>query len=369
MSSVPYWGANRQYNAKRKRVCLPEVMPVSTPYLVNIDPTNHCNLKCRFCPTGHPELLEKFSRPRGMMDFGLFTKIIDELAMFPEKVKVLLLHKDGEPMLNPRLADMLKYAKQKDIAEVIWLTTNMTLLTPKLAEDIVDSGVDFIRVSVNHVTDQGYKDLTVVWSDYEKVRANTALLFDVRNRKGSSMKIWAKLNNFGLSEEEILKFGRDFKGISDDHMLANPMGWTYSQEFDFRLGVKTELGQEGEVPLKENRVVCPYPFYRMVLNFNGDVSVCELDWSMSTVVGNVHEETMWEIWNGKRVHAFRMAMLEGMRWNKDVCKQCSCIMYMPSENDMDDHRERLLELYHELGPSAPAKAWAMRQNGTWTEPA
>jgi radical SAM protein with 4Fe4S-binding SPASM domain len=365
---VNYWGANRQYNAKHKRRSLPKAMPVSTPFLVNIDPTNLCNLRCRFCPTGHPELLEKFDRPRGVMDFDLFTKVVDDLTTFPEKVKVLLLHKDGEPMINPRLGDMLKYAKEKDFAEVIWLTTNMTLLTSKLAEDIVDSGVDFIRVSVNHVTNQGYKDLTLTWSDYDKVRANTEMLYEIKTRKASPMKIWAKLNDFNLTPEEIEKFGRDFKDISDDHMLANPMGWTYGQEFDFRLGVNTGLGQEGEVPLKENRVVCPYPFYRMVVNFNGDISVCELDWTMSTVVGNARSESMWDIWNGERTHAFRLMMLEGRRWSHNACKQCSCVTYMPPDNDMDDHQVRLLELYNRLGANAPAKAWGMRENGTWVEP-
>lgn len=365
---VTYWGANRQYNTKHKRRSLPKAMPVSTPFLVNIDPTNLCNLRCRFCPTGHPELLEKFDRPRGVMDFELFTKVVDDLTKFPEKVKVLLLHKDGEPMINPRLGDMLKYAKEKDFAEVMWLTTNMTLLTPKLAEEIVDSGVDFIRVSVNHVTNQGYKDLTLTWGDYDKVRANTEMLYEIKTRKASTMKIWAKLNDFDLTPEQIEKFGRDFKDISDDHMLANPMGWTYGQEFDFRLGVKTGLGQEGEVPLKENRVVCPYPFYRMVVNFNGDISVCELDWTMSTVVGNARNESMWDIWNGERTHAFRLMMLEGRRWSHNACRQCSCVTYMPAENDMDDHQVRLLELYNRLGADAPAKAWAMREGGAWVEP-
>lgn len=365
---VPYWG-NRQYNATRTRVLLPNVMPVSTPYLVNIDPANVCNIKCQFCPTGHPELLKKFDRPKGKMDFDLFCKVINDLTQFPERIKVLLLHKDGEPLLNPRIGDMLAYAKKSGVAEVIWLTTNMILLTPKLVEEIIDSGIDFVRASINHVSDEGYRNLTVNYSDYERVRRNTEMLFKEKERRGSHLKIWAKFNNFGMTDEEIAKFGRDFKDITDEHMLVNPMGWTYGQEFDFKLGFHPETGQEGAVPLKEGRVVCPYPFYRMVVNFNGDISVCELDWTMTTVVGNAREEAMIDIWNGQRIHAFRLMQLEGRRWSHNACKQCSCVTYMPDENDMDAHQDRLLKLFYKLGPDAPAQAWAMRQNGNWNDDA
>ncbi len=365
IQGVQYWGNNRQYNAKRTRISLPKAMPVSTPFLVNIDPANICNMKCRFCPTGHKELLSKFNRPKGMMDFELFCKVIDDLAQFPEKVKVLLLHKDGEPLLNPNIGKMLAYAKKKDVAEVIWLTTNMSMLTPKLIDEIIDADIDFIRASIYGVSDMDYKDLTVTYSDYEKVRKNTEMLFKEKERRKSNLKIWAKLNNFGMTDEQIAKFGEDFKDITDEHLLVNPMGWTYSQEYDFKLGIRPETGQEGSVPLKENRIVCPYPFYRMVVNFNGDISVCELDWTMTTVVGNASQEAMLDIWNGQRMHDFRMMHLEGRRREHKACEQCSCVTYMPEENDMDNYQDRLLEIFTELGPDAPKRAHEMRMNGTW----
>jgi MoaA/NifB/PqqE/SkfB family radical SAM enzyme len=105
----------------------------------------------------------------------------------------------------------------------------------------------------------------------------------------------------------------------------------------------------------------------MVVNFNGEVSVCELDWTMTMVAGNARDESMWDIWNGEKYHAYRLMMLEGKRWSQPACKECSCVTYMPVENDMDDHKDRLLKLYNRLGPDAPAKAWAMRKEGTWAE--
>ena len=76
-----------------------------------IDPSNVCNFKCTFCPTGDKELLDSVNRPLGIMAYDLFTKIIDDLRDFPGKLKSLRLFKDGEPFVNKRMIDMIRYAK------------------------------------------------------------------------------------------------------------------------------------------------------------------------------------------------------------------------------------------------------------------
>lgn len=37
-------------------------------------------------------------RNHGLMDFDLYRKIIDDACGFPDKVKVIRLYKDGEPL-------------------------------------------------------------------------------------------------------------------------------------------------------------------------------------------------------------------------------------------------------------------------------
>ena len=43
----------------KKREPLAEKIPLPAPYVVYIEPSNLCNFKCIFCPTGDPELLKK----------------------------------------------------------------------------------------------------------------------------------------------------------------------------------------------------------------------------------------------------------------------------------------------------------------------
>ena len=51
-----------------------DILPLKVPMLIWIDPTNMCNFKCVFCPTGDDELLRSVGRPKGMMNMKTYNK-------------------------------------------------------------------------------------------------------------------------------------------------------------------------------------------------------------------------------------------------------------------------------------------------------
>ena len=77
-----------------------------------------------------------------------YKKIIDDICKFEKPIKVLRLYKDGEPLLNPHFADMIRYAKEKKCAERIDTTTNASLLNPKISLEIIEAGLDRINISI-----------------------------------------------------------------------------------------------------------------------------------------------------------------------------------------------------------------------------
>ena len=93
------------------RESLVDAIPLSTPWVIFVDPSDVCNFKCKFCPTGNIDLMKKVGRSLKVMDFKLYKKIIDDIYKFDKPIKVLRLYKDGEPLLNPNFAKMVKYAK------------------------------------------------------------------------------------------------------------------------------------------------------------------------------------------------------------------------------------------------------------------
>jgi len=343
--SVSVWGQSRQYNADMKRHHLVDELPLAAPYLVHIDPTNLCNFRCVFCPTGHPELLEEVGRPSGRMGFTLFEKIMDDLLMFPVKPKVLHLYKDGEPLMHPEFGRMAKLARALKVAEQINMTTNAALMNEKRSGEILDAEINIVRVSVEHVHNDGYRERTANFGDYDRIVRNVAGLFHERERRNAGTRIWVKILHLGLSDEDIAKFGRDFEKICDECLVMTPMGWSRTEMYDFTLGSNPTTGDNGETPLRVDRVVCPYPFYSLAINFDGTVSVCCADWSHGTVIGDVRNTALIDIWNGPAMRELRKIHLAGRRSENSACANCQTMQGLPDDSDLDGERERLLILF------------------------
>lgn len=320
-------------------------LPLDTPMTVLVDPANACNFKCTFCPTGNPNLLKSVSRPLGVMKFDLYTRIIDSLAEFPRQIKSLYLHKDGEPLLNKSLGGMVAYAKGKGVAQAVWVTTNGALLTKDRAVELIESGLDAIRVSVEHVHEQGYLQITQNYSNYQRVRDNVAALYEEKVRRGSPLAVYTKIVDAGLTEVEKKEFIDAFSPICDYLNIDALMGWSNTGEADMMLGQDPGLAMDGVTPLRRGRRVCPSPFKNLAVNFNGQVSVCCVDWSLGTIVGDASRERLVDIWNGEPMRRFRLTHLRGERESIPACDGCQYVLGYTPESDLDAIAESILPIF------------------------
>src|SRR5260221_6820507 len=108
------------------------------PVCLYLETTNRCNLLCTTCPRTF-EALE----PPADMSWDLFTRIVDQ---FPRIARVVL-HGVGEPMMVPALPRMIRYLE--DRGTYVLFNTNGTLLTRRKGQELIDSGLDELRVSID----------------------------------------------------------------------------------------------------------------------------------------------------------------------------------------------------------------------------
>ena len=102
-----------------------------------IEVTSHCNLRCPLCPNqGLP------GKKKGFMAWELFQKIVDQAA---GQVHDIYLFHRGEPLLHPRLPEMIDYAEHRGIPTRIH--TNATLLTESLSRRLLSSRLRMISFS------------------------------------------------------------------------------------------------------------------------------------------------------------------------------------------------------------------------------
>lgn len=340
MSDARYAFYGRDHSA-----LLADILPLSAPLSLHIDPANLCNLKCAFCPTGHPDLLRKVGRPRGLMDLELFTKVIRDLKGFPQRLQRLHLYKDGEPFLNPALGQMIDVAASSRVADSVEVTTNGLMLTPQHGAEFAKAGLDWIRVSVYATSAHEYRRIAGRAVDYAGIVSRLREFVVARNTVGEKPRVHVKLLDWGLGQEDREQFLSDFSTIADEYHIDSLMGWSHTDMFDFRLGRDHQHGMNPGVPDNAGRRICPLPFYTMSVNVDGSVSACCVDWSHQTVIGNVREQSLRHIWEGAPLSALRGLHLTGRRCDNGACAACDYVKGRPAGADLDAHAERLCSIY------------------------
>jgi len=312
----------------KNRTKLETVIPLKVPFIINVDPSDVCNFQCKFCPTGDRELMKKTpGRNHGVMSLDLYKKIIDDICAFEKPIKVLRLYKDGEPLLNPDFAEMVRYAKEKKCSERIDTTTNAVLLTPEKNLAIIEAGLDRINISIEGINARQYMEFSNYKIDFDKLVRNIRHFYE--NRK--QCEIIVKINGDILSDEDKNKFYEIFGDIADGVFIEHVMScWP---EFELKgVNVNQEYGIYGQ-KIKEVQV-CPYVFYSFSVNSDGTASTCFLDWSRKLIIGDVKSESVKDIWLGKKLKEYQKMFLMKKRKEHPVCGNCGQMSHgMPDDID------------------------------------
>lgn len=324
----------------KNRTKLETVIPLETPFIIFIDPCDKCNFQCKFCPTGNRELMRNTpGRNFGVMEWELYKKIINDLNEFESAVKVIRLYKDGEPLLNPRFVDMVKYAKDSKKCLRVDTTTNASLLTKNISDGIIEAGLDRINISIEGVTNEKYKEFSGCNVEFDKIVENIRYLYE--NKKNLEMIV--KINGDILSEEEKAKFIEIFGNIADGIFIESIMDcWPEFEQT--KVSVNSQRGIYGQAISEV--LVCPYVFYSFAINSNGTASLCFLDWQRNMLIGNVKDHSLKELWNNEIIQKYRKEFLMGQRKNIKVCSNCGQLKQGQPDN-IDLFREDLLRKIEE----------------------
>ena len=267
-----------------------------------IESTNFCNLKCIMCPYG------SMTRKKEHMDWFLYKNIIDQIYTFADFV---WLHMFSEPLLNPKIFEMIKHAQEKNIK--VGLSTNATLLNKNNSIALLESNPDILIISMDGFTKKTYEKIRV-GSNYNKVLKNISE-FDVLQRKfikdtNTVLQIIKMKNN----ENEIQNFLDNWKNSSFKNIKVKNLHSYASQ-----INLKEILRNSSFV----NENVCYEPWLGMSILSNGNVVPCCNDYDSKMVLGNLKTEKVLEVWNGYNMRNFRNSFLGDYKKRNKICKSCN----------------------------------------------
>lgn len=309
-----------------KRQNLIEIIPLKKPFTVLIEPSNYCNFRCISCFQSLKED-NYLTRNRGLMDMDMYREIIRQLKEWEgDKLKVLKISLYGEPLTNPHFGDMLRLAREAEIAERIETTTNASLITEELAQQFVDYEIDYIRVSIYAGNQKRYEEVTsCANADIDEIWNNLKRIQDLKKKAGKQRPfVSAKMLDTYTAENE--EFLQRFSSVADEVYIDKPHNWVASEEKSFIGSLyKTEQQEALKADMAKTykkRIACPMPFTTLSIRSNGEVSPCCVDWSGGTNLGNIKNNSIQDIWNGDTMYEFRKMQLENRRNENISCRNC-----------------------------------------------
>lgn len=332
------------YDSNRKK--LAEIIPLPYPFTVYIEQTRHCNFKCFYCihsTRGIPEgEFAQLGYPIKHMEFAMYEEILKQLAEFPKGIKRIVFSGLGEPLMNPRLPEMVKMAVEAQIADRVEIITNGVLLTQEMSDELIEAGITNINISIQGINAEQYEETCGPRIDFNQFINNLTYLY--HHRKNT--KIYIKAIDATLKNKEDEKeFYEIFGNISDriyiEHLIV------MQQQMD---GLKNKVDGTRNFYNEEldlNRKVCAQAFYFLQIGCDYDTFPCPVPGlGKGLSMGNVKEKTLLEIWNGPKRHKLLRTMLELKKDTIPECNNCTCFNAInnPLEN-LDEDASQLINLF------------------------
>jgi MoaA/NifB/PqqE/SkfB family radical SAM enzyme len=329
-----------------KREILQNVIPLSVPFWICIDPSSACNIRCKYCVQFDKSLGADNGKFKVQtMPLELAYKIIDDLKEFEKPVKVLNWHGWGEPLLNKNLPEMIKYSNQQNVTLSNQTITNGILLTREMSDRLIESGLSRINISVQSTNADGYFDISGKRIDFEEFVRNIRYLYE---HKGDNLTVYIKIGDMALKDEDARQqFYNIFGDICDEIYVEKIINVRMDSAANVNIPKNTEnIGVIGQEAIE--RSVCPYLFYRLIICPDGVCALCNADWYRDFVVGNAAKQSVKEIWNSEILHNLQKKHLQDERQSISLCSKCGNIKYYAVDN-IDPYASALLKKYEEAG--------------------
>lgn len=296
---VMLWRMARIFKDFRRRS---ERLP-GLPIRIWIETASVCNLRCVMCPNKDYPAARK-----GVMRLELFKKIIDEARHFANDI---YLHHRGEPLLNPALFDMIRYARSAGLKTRFH--TNGVLLDEDRARRLLEAGPDLVSFSVDGFTRDSY----------ERIRGGAVFEQTVNN----ILRLAALRRELKCRRPYIVIEKIRFRSWADARDAAAVTALRHrflDAGVDEVIEKEEYIWAEAGAPQPEgirSGSPCTFPWYAMVICHDGTVTPCPQDFHAHLALGNARDATLREIWNGGQYRELRRRLASDIE-SLPLCAKC-----------------------------------------------
>ena len=325
----------QKYVYDLNRVDLWKHIPLRTPYHISIEPTFRCNIRCNYCI--HAMDADEIKK-RGYlfrdMQWEIFERIVKSIYQFKDKIRSVVFSGLGEPLLHPRIPEMIELIKQTGRVEKVLLITNGLLLTPEMSDSLIRAGLDICKISLQGLSAKSYKQICNVDINWNKFYDN--IVYFSQHKGKCVLKVKTGDTSLLKDEEKIFyeKFGTICDYVDIEHIYPQFDG------VDYRDVVFEDLGKNRFGHKFKHLNVCSPLFFRLYVLQDGRVTFAYPD-GITYEGFNLKEKTLLEIWNSNETKDMWIKALEH---NLPICQKCPRWSYSAHPEDIiDGHEKEILE--------------------------
>jgi len=278
------------------------IAALAFPERINVEPTNRCNLRCRWCP------YSRMTRPRGFMSLALFRRIAAECAAHGAAVWLQYM---GEPLLHPRIVEMISLAKGAGVGRV-GLSTNAFFLDEATGLKLLASGLDRLECSVDAADEAGFR-ASRGSPEFQRVVGNIRGFLRLKQEQGT-----------GKPVTSIQFLARGMRGEDQvPRMVSQWQGVLGPEDFVMSIRDYSFAGSVREPVPDRNRVACRWPFRAAVILWDGTMVLCGSDFDGRAVMGKIGRgSSIAAVWTGAAFEAVRR-LHRGRSWDRHpLCRGC-----------------------------------------------
>lgn len=268
--------------------------PGDFPLFLDLDASTACNFSCPSCSYTINKYQPKF------MSLDLYKQIIDEAAKnncYGVKFHTICR---GEPLLNPNIVEMVRYAKSKGMIDVR-MNTNGSLLNSWIIKDLVVSGLDLVIFSIDGSDKREYRKSGRT-GDFSQLESNVWTFKEYSRQYGHTV---VRVQAVNFDYLDIERFNNTWKSLADEVSVI-----------DYQDMKNRTLGS------KSNSWYCPMPFQRLSILYDGTILPCNQDDRLIMDLGRIGEVSIKGTWNSKEMEIIRDFNINNMAECLGLCDGC-----------------------------------------------
>ena len=269
----------------------------AVPDHVQIQTITGCNANCIFCPNGK----SRQGVPKGRrMDWDLYRSIVDQCTELGiRRYSVYLMN---EPMLDRELAERVAYISDRiKRPQYVKVTSHGGLLTERMARSLLDSGLDKLKISVQSLNAERYRNIMGL------PLANT--LKNINRFLALKQKGGYKLPRLEIVMVDSIQ--------THDEIPSMRRYWHDRNIKLYIEPVENRADQQNirDAAVGEHRLRsfswCRRLMEQIYILYDGRMVQCCADWEQRSIMGNLSTQRLADIWYGQRYTEYRRQFATG----------------------------------------------------------